>query len=412
MMRKRILALILTAAALLSLAGCGNQNAAPTDSGEASAAASTEAATEAPTAAPTEKTTEGPTEPPTLPEPKTREMNALREQAVAYMKSMAAVEWTPAKEFTVKNKFEEGQKYRGLPYTNVMDSSREEFLSHLENGVYTGSTSAANAVGVDCTSSTLAAWNTVITDCTAVWTSNMVLGKGYGTVMVGSYFLPRIAQNTKTIIDLNDQQTMFRAYALTLPGDALVNYTSSGHCRMVSDLPEVVYLPNGEIDGAKSFVTVTEITSSVKDLGDGIKSTWRVDQKYSFDALHSKYYIPMSTEELDVGIAQPVKFEFSKEFDGVDIVADGLPGVLKCNYRIFEVHAQVKDESGKEVAYVIKYPENNPNNSLVMSSKSYTLRALRTPLALDTLPAGKYTLTLSAKANNTLTELKTLEFTR
>ena len=38
-MKKRILALILTAAALLSLAGCGNQNAAPTDPGEASAAA-------------------------------------------------------------------------------------------------------------------------------------------------------------------------------------------------------------------------------------------------------------------------------------------------------------------------------------------------------------------------------------
>ncbi len=404
---QRLSAMILAAVTLLSLAGCGGQNTASTAAPE-----QTEATTEAPTAAPTEQTTEGPTEPPTLPEPKTREMNALREKAVAYMKAMSAVEWTASTTFSIECKYEEGKKYRGLPYTNVMDSCLEEFVSHVEDGIYTGPTGAYACTGVDCSSSTLASWNTVITDCMAVYNSNMVPGKGYGTVIVGAYFLPKFPQNTKTIIDMNEKQDILKSYAVALPADALFHYTTSGHCRMVTDYPEVVYLPNGEIDGAKSYMTVTEITSSFKDCGDGFQTTWRVDQRYSFDALYNVGYIPVSTEELDAGTVQPVNYEFTKEFDGADIVADGLPGLLKCNYRIFEIHAVVKDASGKEVACVIKYPENNPNNSLVMSSKSYTLRALKNPLALDTLPAGKYTLTLSAKANETLTELKTIEFTR
>ena len=346
-----------------------------------------------------------------LPEPPQRQMNALREKAVAYMKAMAAVEWKPASTFTVVREFTAGKTYRGLPYTNVMDSCLEEFVSCLEGGVYTGPTDKDHAVGVDCTSSTLAAWNTVITDCSAVWSKYMVPGRGQGTVPVGAYRLPQTASTTDVIIQMNGKQTMYRAYAQTIPGDAVLTYTTAGHCRMVTGYPEVVYFSDGTIDGAHSYVTVTEIVS-VPSSANGVMSTWKVDYRYTFIQLYNTAYVPLSTAQLDAGVPSPVSFSFSDPFTAADLVNNGLPGRLSSNYRIFEVTAEVKDAAGKTVRSVTKYPLNNPDNCLVMSSKSFTLSELNAELDLTALPAGSYTLSISAKANGSVSQLKTVSFDR
>ena len=406
-----LVSLLLAAATLLSACG-GAERETEKGTDPGTPAATTAAAQEEKTTAAQEEKTTAASEAATEAEPGGRAMNELRSKAVAYMKEMSSVIWIPEKDFKVENEFIAGQRYKGLPYTNVVDSSLEEFLSKLEKGIYVGETTPSLATGVDCSSSMLAAWNTVITDCKAVWSRDLVPGMGYGSIQVGEYKLPDTPSDTAAIIKLNDRQTMYRAYAQVIPADLMMRYASAGHCRLVSQYPKLSYLPDGSIDGDNSFVIVTEITATLAETPEGYLTTWRVDEPYSFTYLYDSLYVPLTTAELDAGEAKEVTTVFTDSFDGVDLAEKGLPGRLTCNYRMFEVVAEVKDAAGKTVRQVADYPVNNPDNTLVMFSKIYKLRELNEGLDLKTLPAGQYTLTLSILAAGSLREIRTVSFTR
>lgn len=405
----RLTSLLLTLCLLLSLAACGGSPAAST---EAPAEQTTEAPTEQ-TAAPTEGTTEAPTEQTTEPAAPVRGMNALREKAVAYMKAMAAVEWTPGTNTAGApywSNYKYGTVYHGLPYTNIWDSSLEEFTAYVKDGVYTGPVGEATAIGVDCTSSTLAAWATVITDCSAVWTAQM-MPRRYGTVPVGEYVAKALMSDTTAIVQGNDEQVMYRSYAQVLPGDAILRYKNSeGHCRMITKEPTVVTLPDGSIDGSKSFVYITEIGYAGKD-AQGYPTMWNVDKAYSFKDLIGTNYVPISTPELDAGVAAPLEIEVTETPDPSRLLTEGLSGKISCNYRIFEVTVTVTDGSGREVVRVTDYPVNNPNNSMTQSSRKYRLTTLDTQLKLKELPAGSYTLSVTVNAAGETRTVLTQSFT-
>ncbi len=410
----RFISLLLALCLLLSLAGCGGSPAASTE-------APTEKPTEAPTeqtAAPTEQTTEKPTEQttekPTEPDLPAREMNALRERAVAYMKAMAAVEWTPGTDtagadYWTDYKF--GTKYHGLPYTNIWDSSLEEFTAYLQDGVYTGPVSKTNAIGVDCTSSTLAAWGTAITDCTAVWTAQMMLFRN-GTIKVGEYVSKAAMADTKAIVAANEEQVIFKAYAQVIPADAILRYEDGGegHCRMVTQHPTVTYLADGSIDGNNSYIYVTEIGVPGVD-AQGFETVWAVDRPYSFSQLIKTNYIPITTKEMNEGKEIPAKVTLTEETSPEKLLTEGFYGKLKCNYRMYEIIAAVTDAAGQEVRRVIEYPVNNPENCLQQSSREYRLSGLDLPLALKELPAGTYQLSVSVNAAAKLLPAFSIDFT-
>ena len=411
----RLTALLTALCLLLSLAGCGGSPAASTEApAENTTGAPTEQTAAAPTAeqtteAVTEQTTEAATEP-ALP---VREMNALRERAVAYMKAMAVVEWTPGTD-TAGTDYWAGYKYgttiHGIPYTNVWDSSLEEFTGYLKDGVYTGPVGKNTAIGVDCTSSTLAAWGTAITDCSAVWTAQMMPFRN-GTIKVGDYAFKAAMADTTAIVEANEEQELFKAYAQVIPGDAVLRYKDGeGHCRMVTLYPTVVRLADGSIDGENSFIYVTEVGVSGVD-AQGCKTMWTIDFPYSFNKLIETHYIPITTKEMNEGVEVPVDLKLSEETAPDVLLSQGFYGKLKCNYRMYEVIATVTDAAGQEVRRVVDYPVNNPNNCLKQSSREYRLSGLDTPLALKELPAGTYQLSVSVNAAAKLLPAFTIDFT-
>ena len=94
---------------------------------------------------------------------------------------------------------------------------------------------------------------------------------------------------------------MYRSLALVKPADGLVSSTSS-HVRMFSSVPNVVYNPDGTINGAKSTVTymdqIMDWQDSKQSNGDPIKIQGGLDVLVTFDQLLNSGYIPFRIPEL------------------------------------------------------------------------------------------------------------------
>lgn len=192
------------------------------------------------------------------------EISEKRAKTVAYMRAMSQVEWTPAQhmDFTdcrTDYHLFSGVTYRGLPYVNQMDCSLEEFQSWLRDGVYIGPVSSKECIGVDCSSSVLAAWGKIASSFDYVWTKRMMPFYG-GALPVGTYRIPEDATGSDQVILANDLQTIYAAYAQLQPADAVVTYNKRGHVRMVAQKPVVLREPDGAISDL-SYVVTHEICS-------------------------------------------------------------------------------------------------------------------------------------------------------
>lgn len=346
---------------------------------------------------------------------------ALRQKAVDYMTAMSQISWTPKTDIdltSVRSNYilTAGTAYRGLPYVNEIDGSLEEFSHYVEDGVYVGPVEGLTCIGVDCTSSVLAAWSQVCTSFNCTWTRAMLptYAPDNGILLVGDYVIPDGAQNTNLVFEANTEQEMYAAYAQLKPADVVVNYTSSGHARMVVTEPVIQYKSDGSISGL-SYLHTTEIVSPRTNHGD-YETCWLVEQKYYFSDLARECYIPLTCAEFVAGEAEAPTVSVSETNTAEMLLANnGLTGTLTSNYRIIQVEAVITDTSGAVAAQAIAYPLNTVKlgvGNYQMVSKSFDLTQLNAQLNMAGLVAGGYTLKLQAKVNGEVQDVLSVSFAK
>jgi len=371
-MRKRIRRLVFVTGMLLVLAvtGCALQPAestSPAESTNAAETASTEAVVE--TAYSTEESTEAEsteaqTEGETL-SPEEQILEDRRETVVEYMRSMLTVMWRAGVDIDYENhegdsfSIKAGRIYRGMPYTNAA-GTLTSFLEYAEKrdekGVYliTGLNSealdggaAVVRVGSDCSSSVYTAWSQIGASVRCTATRYMCEDNGY--IKVGEYQShPSDLANPV----INGPEVMSAAYAKLKKGDILV---SNGHVMMVADV-SITYDQNGKIDMWRSFVTVLEQTRSLvksgksymdEALGETVYLIGGVDQKYLFDSLYAKNYLPYTCKELidPSTVEAPYVVDSEKEHTADNL----LSGTISSNWSIDAVTVTIMDETNNVV---------------------------------------------------------------
>ena len=222
---------------------------------------------------------------------------ALRAEVVAYMRSMATIQWTPAADITYYNPdygvmFKAGRTYYGVPYSQkVRSGSYESFSSYLNSsGVYTGPTGSTSYIGSDCSSAVSMAWRVFDPSLSLLGTYYMFPGRGK-IVAVGEYNLTSGSRTAQVVSD-NGRDVMYAAYASLQPGDAVLWYKDTGgHVRLITS-----------VDAANQCVYVIEQSGSAGyETPIAGNSTWRVDRKITFASLYDNGYIPISHSGLQIG---------------------------------------------------------------------------------------------------------------
>lgn len=191
------------------------------------------------------------------------------------------------------------------------------------------------------------------------YNSNIALVGSYQYAL-GKYSFES-GSGTKDIIADNGVDVMLDSYAQMKMADGVYS-SSSYHVMMIADAPVVVYDVNGKIDPRESYVLVleqdavgskTEKQDTLQSNGITLRGLGGVDNKYTFQNLLDKGYIPFTIKEL-IG-QEPVEAgdawigtQTTRVESGADMVLeDVLSNTLFTNYAVCTVEAQVKNPEGQ-----------------------------------------------------------------
>ncbi len=208
--------------------------------------------------------------------PDTPSNNNQRQSVADYMKQCATIRWTPKKTFlhwSGGRYWYAGTYYKGIPYSQKSrQTNLEKFKKNLSGSTYVGPAGQTTYLGSDCSSAVSMAYRTINAGFPITNTTGLYPKSSYMKA-VGNYRHNNMT-NATSICNLNGKSAMKNAYAQCQVGDLLLQ---NGHVMMVTG----VY--NG-------YVTATHQTT----YSSSLKSTWRVDEKYTFDSLYSKKFIPVT----------------------------------------------------------------------------------------------------------------------
>lgn len=199
-----------------------------------------------------------------------------RQRAVDYMNKMATVKWTPSKTFlhwSGGRYWYAGTVYTGIPYTQkARTCDLEKFKSNMSGNKYVGPSGQTTYLGNDCSSAVSMAYRKVYSSFPITWTGGMFPKESY-IKQVGSYNAGK-STDAKSICSSNGINVMKRAYACLQKGDIVLCNT---HVMMVT----------AQYGDA---VAVTHQTT----YDYGLRSTWRVNERYSYTSLYNGGYIPVT----------------------------------------------------------------------------------------------------------------------
>lgn len=292
-------------------------------------------------------------------------VDELRQICVDYFRLQLSYQWTPSENFdyTIAShgtnvRVKSGTVYGGHLYVTSAVSNLYRMMNYYdeETGVFTipskNGDNSANLIGNQCSHGSFWGWARVSNSITHTLT-NTITPKS-GIVPIGPYKSTesKTLHNTAEICKENGMQVMYRSYAEFLPADGMVTHNGAGHVRMVSEKAHVVYLEDGSIDGAKSYVRYLDQGSSFAYRSQGGKSVMvqgGLDLKTTFKQMYQSGYLPFTL----------------KEFTGADPVEKGSVTVTKgaisesmtlkeltsleisANYTISDVTVKFTDENGK-----------------------------------------------------------------
>jgi len=380
----------------LLLVGCNTAEKPVTEESENTEALVEESKPIETTAALEEKTEPNVFEAPTVEEARQIVLNYSRQMASVKWIAKADMDFSKEKSYTSKLKYKAGETYYGMPYISSRDSMEQLQLALDENGVYIGPVTYDKAIGNSCASSIRVSFDNVSTKLDASGSHDFIPMANKGMIKVGDYTWDPVSDATKfdtsEVITKNGKEAICQAYAQLIPGDVIsarwkAGSAYNGHARLISGETKVVLKPNGEINPARSTVTIIEQNSSF-DSNSKVNTTWCVDKIYSFDSLLDKGYLPVRLEEFITGDLEDARVEFKKVTDPKKIFdSDYLAGEVSSNYYLFEVKATLFDKDGNEASSVTYAPHQK---TVSMGGRAFTP-------SLKTLPEGDYRLLITAK---------------
>lgn len=426
-MKKFIVLLSIIAIITLMTVSCGNMEENP-DVKETIPETSILVNTEAPETESTEKTEPSETSFPKKEIPKKEDYDYYhvfkapegnpRDIVMDYMLKMAKVEWTPttswttgwkgSAEFKVNLKYEAGKTYYGVPYSDTR-APLGEFELFLDNGKFTpNSTYYEELIGNHCSSSMTMAFQQVIDLSypaglrpTTKRIGLLKFPDGIVTPPSESTTSPNLWYSD-SVLKVNSREAIIEGYASLGKGDIVMKDTKSGgHTRMVSKV-EVSKSIAGVINAGRSYVYCVEQTNAWYDKKEN--STWWIDKKYSFSQLYDGYFMPVTLciyhEE------NPVIDDAVICMDGKntpDSVVKMLNGSIESNFPLSYVYVTVKDSDGKMVKEHLEYN--------LGELYKFNLRKISYNLAIDKMPAGKYSFEVKAGIARGDVTLESFDFT-
>ena len=311
----------------------------------------------------------------------------LRQICVDYFRLQISFQWSPKEDldylitgYKKQTSFPAGVKYAGLPY---MCTSSGYITGNLyiamdyydpATGLMDNSGMAdqvfAERIGNNCSGGSFWGWARVVNSVTDHTCRSAT--ETFGFIPLGSYDYHGVMKwtNAYTTIDAceeNGKQVMYEAYALAQPADGLVVHRGGGgdaHMRMVSQTAVVERLPDGTIDGNKSYLVYLDQTSGKSDTtidGYDFKIQGGLDRKITFSDLYTKGYVPFTFAEL-IGEdpVEPAEVALDLKNPESATVTDLYRSKLSANYAISHTTLTVQDKKGNEVYSNTYYsPEHN-----------------------------------------------------
>ena len=201
---------------------------------------------------------------------------APRDAVLNYMRTMATVEWTPAKDWTTEHKdaaensrlklgleYKAGKTYYGIPYANTA-SSLDGFLSVMEDGKFTpNSTYYTELIGNHCSSSMDRAFEQVVDipgfgGILPEWCPEHLMYPEGSEIAAPEGW----TNDTLLITEHCGKDKLFKGYAALDKGDILYRTSPAwGHTRMVSGV-NISKSIAGKVMYEKSTVQVIEQTNA------------------------------------------------------------------------------------------------------------------------------------------------------
>ena len=297
----------------------------------------------------------------------TPDTTQLRQTAVQAMRDLLSIEWCSPDgiAYHKKGSKKHFQYPKNMTFGGVMYTGASAGLFHFlefydyETGqlLYPGTADELKLdIGSACADSLLWSWATVSNSTSGGFHPNFMVQKN-GFIPVGTYeynaSIPSFSLlSTETIISNNGPEIMAESYAQALPADALVSSTDI-HAMMVIENPTVVYLADGKIDTASSYIMIQDqrggIGAGYYDVehdGYTVHHSGRISEKFTFDMLMEKNYIPMTTAE----------FVGTKAYDAPTVTVEGGECTsfeslselsVVSNYPIAVININTKDAKGR-----------------------------------------------------------------
>ena len=333
----------------------------------------------------------------------------LRKMAVDYMYAMANVKWTAGirLDYSSNSKslvYEPGKTYLGVVYNNNANGF-EAFLAVLDgNNKHIGTDAGWNtSPGNSCATSIRHAWQQISPTVDYGYSADMMpYYANTGILPVGNIdWSVYNGSNTNSIVEKHDSQVIAQAYAMMLPGDALVRYLDNGgHALMLTKNPTVVYKADGTIDMNNSFVYLTDQNNRLHNRRQ-YPSSWEVDRAVSFASALADGYLPVTCAELVSGKTATPTFELTMKPTVTAVQNGTVKGTVKSNYFINTVRIEIF--SGDNL---VASAETHPYKQTCGFS------ALGKELKIAELPTGKYKMVITADVAFGSQTLVVMEFVR
>lgn len=318
---------------------------------------------------------------------------ALRGIILDFMKLSLTFRWQPTRSFSVtagtKTEFKKNTVYGGIPYVSAM-GNLYKWLPYYDHD--TGLLDVAaigndpqHVLGNHCASGVHAALSRVSNRMN--WYSTAQMFRRNGCIPIGQYEYDEPAtdyrsEQIKTTVytERNGEQTMYRAYALLKPADAVSYYNvSEGHVLLIEECH--VTERDGVIDGNESYVIFDDQTSGTyyakQEDGTEYQAQNGIRRRIRFSKLFEKGYLPWTIPEFagEDGIESPAA---ESSLTGDATPEEILSSEIRCNYPVYTVTLSIIDSCGTEL-----YRKEAPLTGTPILREVYSVKGLFSHIFLD-----------------------------
>ncbi len=323
----------------------------------------------------------------------------LRQICVDFFKLQLSFSWTPSETLEPVSTENDGQKlrveinkgtvYGGIPYTSTGSGNLYRALDYYddETGVIDLSffrTSRDKFVNA-CSGSANWAWGRVVNSAYLSWTQYYT--QYQGCINVGPYTYSKDikmfssarsdsaqAYTAKNVVLENGEQVMYQSYAQMKPADGI---THPGHIRMNTAVPHVEYNADGTINGDESYTYYCDqqlyVIADTQSDGSPKTRQGGVDVKVTFKELYDRYYIPFTFAEF-LGTDPVEDGTATLTLEDAPVTASSISALelsktkLTTNYAISGLYVKVLDDQGTVKLTRKVYPDDHYTESMGLSS--------------------------------------------